>query len=238
MAYFAQSMSEEIQILQPKKKKKQEMAPGIHYIQVMPVEAIYERTIHNRSPTLFEKQHGVNSFYYSQPYAPEGEKISDDVDKQYKINTICKTEHFFPFVSRRFKVISEESQVVEPIDSAIKLIKTRVESLRAELNPGQKANTKTLQELLQGSILSQVNVGPLAICKTFFSSTIGSQDSSSGTKLQILKQFIIEFVRLCAVGLKLNGYLITTQDKLQEEMEQAYQQFKTEAAKLIDLGDM
>src|SRR5688572_4973732 len=74
---------------------------------------------------LFSSFLGSFSFYL--PYVPDGGKISEDVDKQYKLHTICRTKLSFPSFTRFTKVTSEENSIIEPIDSAIDLMKSRVE---------------------------------------------------------------------------------------------------------------
>lgn len=55
-----------------------------------------------------------------------------------------------------------------PIENAIELIDKKAVQLGQQLRTAQP-NSKTLQIILQGALLLQVNAGPLEICRVFLS---------------------------------------------------------------------
>jgi len=54
----------------------------------------------------FDKQHMVDHFGFEAPFAPNGGKISEDVDKQWKRRTIYVVPKFYPAVLRRSPLLS------------------------------------------------------------------------------------------------------------------------------------
>jgi len=96
----------------------------------------------------------------------------------------------------------------------------------------QTPNTKTLQIVLQGSIMLQVNAGPLAICKVFLSRA----DDYPPDKIALLKKLMVSFLTKCQFALALNAHLIdSSQHEYHRMMKESYETVKAEAEKYINL---
>lgn len=72
-------------------------------------------------------------------------------------------------------------------------------------------NIKNVQIILQGSILTQVNAGPLAIIKEF----IGNGSKYPEEDVRKLKEVVNTFIRLCQFGMRLTAQLILTEKSLE-----------------------
>eukprot|EP01126_Amoeba_proteus_P012565 TRINITY_DN1517_c0_g1_i4.p1 TRINITY_DN1517_c0_g1~~TRINITY_DN1517_c0_g1_i4.p1 ORF type:complete len:196 (-),score=36.72 TRINITY_DN1517_c0_g1_i4:310-897(-) len=127
-----------------------------------------------------------------------------------------------------YRVIQTRTEIVEPIDSAIDLLSSRIESIKKEL--GQvPPNTKTLQIVLQGSIMLQVNVGPIGICKVFLSKA----SDYDAKKISKLRAVLEEFLKKCKFALAFNKSLLSEQPGGLDPQMQAHHNAMTEALEKV-----
>jgi len=145
----------------------------------------------------------IKNFTVEYPYSPEGGPFSEDVDKQWKIKLIYVTEKYFPSMVNRLKITKIDHKIIGPLDCAIDLVSSRVAVVEVELNM-KPPNPKTLQIVLQGSIMLQVNAGPIAITKYF----LANRDQFPSEKIEKLRTKLKEFANRLHFGLKLNKGLI------------------------------
>jgi len=121
--------------------------------------------------------------------------------------------------------------ILDPIRSAIDLIESRVLALKTELSV-DPPNTKTLQNVLQGSILLQVNQGPLAVAQTF----LAHPDQYPSEQVEQLREGMANFVRSCGFVLKFNKKLITEdQVPFHARLEEAYLALQEETNKYLQI---
>jgi len=77
--------------------------------------------------------------------------------------------------------------------------------------------------VLQGSVLAQVNAGPLAICETF----LGHAPKYPVNHIAKLRETVDAFLDICGKAIELNGALIQQdQMEFQFKLEQGYQNLK------------
>jgi len=204
-----------------------------HYIQVISVEPYQDPSKSTKEMTTFDKQHGVDKYVLDTPWGgPNGGKPSEDVTKQWKKRYIYVILKSYPGLTRRQKIYEEFEQTLGPIDCAIDLLDNRIELIKLELQL-RPPNTKTLQIVLQGSIMLHVNVGPKAIMQAFLGS---NQEDTDPKKISILRDKLTEFIRKCEFALKLNSKLITDdQREYQKALEEHFHEFKKEARRFIEL---
>jgi len=183
---YTTNFKEEVKTLPNKPISTLGLDKKLNYLQVIAVEPYFPTTENREALTGFARHHCVNEFYIETPYSPSG-KISDDVDKQWKVRTVFQDSKYFPSMLLRHPVTDERAELLEPLSSAIDLIASRVAALKKEMD--QTPNTKTLQIVLQGSIMLQVNAGPLAICKVFLSRA----DDYPPEKIALLKKLMVDF---------------------------------------------
>jgi len=232
VAQYSMLLKEDVKTLPNKPKESLEIDSNLNYMQIIAVEP-YLPILTGKELSTFCKQNHINQLSIETPYYPPGQKPSEDVDKQWKSRTIFATKNFFPSLLLRHKVEQDRTELVEPLDSAIDLIASRVALLKREMD--KTANKKTLQIVLQGSIMLQVNAGPLAICKVFLSRAVDYPSH----KIELLKKLLGDFLTKCQFALALNARLIDTdQTEYQRMMQESYFSVKTEAEKYINLAKL
>jgi len=236
VAQFSELIGTEVKAIPNKPIADLNLDATGHYIQVISVDPYQdrERVKSKKEITTFDKQHGVDKYVFEAPWCgPDGGKPSEEVSKQWKIRNIYVTPKFYPSLTRRHKVCEENQETLGPLDCAIDLLEIRIELIKLELQL-RPPNTKTLQIVLQGSIMLQVNAGPMAIMHYF----LGSQGDTKwdNKKIALLRDKLTEFIRKCGFALRLNSKLIT-EDQLayQEAMEEHFEEFKIEARQYLEL---
>lgn len=142
-----------------------QMEPGMAYLQLAPINPYLDIDEVAGRFSDFERQTNICKFVMETPFTKSG-KPHGNWDEQCMRRTIMTVKRVFPFITKRLAVLNETSTVLEPIENAIYGIQERVEQLRKQ-NESLKPNIKSVQQFLQGSVLLQVNPGPLAICEVF-----------------------------------------------------------------------
>lgn len=140
------------------------------YIQIVAVEPHLEADELEERPTTFEQNFNLRRFRYETPFTKDG-RAQGDFHEQWKRRSILTTEAAFPHVRKRLRVVDTQEDDFSPIENAIEMLERKVAALKAELGSASP-QPKHLQMQLQGSLLTQVNVGPLAICATFLDAKV------------------------------------------------------------------
>jgi len=195
----------------------------VSYFQVVSLTEYFEPEQLNERPNLWDRKFNMNRFIFESPFTKSG-KAHGDLADQCKRKTILRTSKAFPFVKTRLPIVDKKEVVLEPIETAIELVEGRIVALRTELDT-TPPNTKTLQQVLQGSVLVTVNAGPLAIAQVFL------EKSSHYPPHHVakLKEVIAHFVKLCQFALVLNKTLIQPeQEEFQVQLEAGYETLKRE----------
>eukprot|EP01125_Pyxidicula_operculata_P019809 TRINITY_DN720_c2_g1_i1.p1 TRINITY_DN720_c2_g1~~TRINITY_DN720_c2_g1_i1.p1 ORF type:complete len:944 (+),score=239.58 TRINITY_DN720_c2_g1_i1:2637-5468(+) len=214
--------------------------PNKSYMQVMNVDPFmdYSRLKSKKDITRFDKQFGINKFFVETPWVPPTSTStipSEEVSEQWKKRTTFETEKYFPGILRRSRVTEEKIEYLGPLDCAIDTINSRIELITLELQL-RPPNTKTLQIVLQGSVMLQVNAGPKAIIRYFFGPNRPTNLDS--TKIKILREKIAEFIRKCDFALRLNEKLIKEDQKEhQKAMLEHFKELKLLASSALSLAD-
>lgn len=205
-----------------------------NYLQIIACDIYFEyEDLNNRDLTYSDRAWGVKKFVFETPYSPDGGKFTEDVSKSWKRKILLNTAKAAPFILKRIEVARKEAKILKPIESAIDLIQTIVIRLKQALNC-TPPNTKTLQIILQGSILTQVNAGPLAIVRTFLSTAKDYPEEN----IEMLKDQTQRFIRSCQFGLRFNQSLIAEQPEnapLHDAMMKSFADLRNEAGKYIEL---
>lgn len=180
------------------------------------------------------------------PFTKSG-KAHGELDEQCLRRTIYTADGAFPYLKKRLRVVEKTDVELNPIQAAQNVFEKKIQAIQAEVNQA-KPNLKTLQLILQGTLLTrtsvsssplcashaltfsvfplEVNAGASAVIKVFLS------DESAGKFESVdrerLADLVDDFVRLLATGLKLNkSFMDPTNDQLilHEEMEKGYERF-------------
>lgn len=223
-----------IEMLNNKPISEQKLDPTKNYIQVVNCSIYFEwKDIIGKDLKWREKFMNSTKFSFISAYSKDGGKVSEEVDKAYKQRDILTVGDPLPNIKFRTPVISKQINLLEPIESAIDLIIDTSSKLKEALNC-VPLDPKKLQIILQGSILTQVNAGPMAIVKTF----LADESQYPIDKMRLLKEQLKMFMRLCQFGLRLNAKLIEQQTDLKElhfAISTAFQSLSDEVSKYIDL---
>jgi len=176
----------------------------------------------NPKPNLTprDRTYELSLFVFETPFTPSG-KAHGETAEQYKRKTILTTEKPFPFVLKRLRVIDKQDITLTPIENSIEVLEKRCQSFRTELE-AIPPNPKTLQIVLQGSVLLQVNAGPLEICRVFLTNT----EKYPEQHVSRLNRVLLNFVGLCYQGVQLNKKLIQAdQFAFQEQLREGFENF-------------
>lgn len=95
--------------------------------------------------------------------------------------------------------------MLEPIENALSVIQERVATLKKQ-NESVRPSTKTVQQFLSGSVLLQVNPGPLVIAECFLSDA--NKPKYSQVHVGLLQKAMVQFIAESRRLLLLNGTLI------------------------------
>ncbi|KAL6054781.1 dedicator of cytokinesis protein 7 isoform X5 [Balamuthia mandrillaris] len=196
---------------------KETMNPDVCYFQVVSVSPDFDQGAEERT-SLWEKKFNLHRFVFETPFTKSGKAHSDKMGEQYKRKTVLTTKKAFPYVKSRLPVLNKEEIILSPIENAIDLIRGRCEALRMELDVAAPS-TKTLQQVLQGSVLVQVNAGPIEIARTF----LAGGSNFDAAHVSSLKESLQEFIKLCQFALNMNKMLIAPdQLEFQVQLEAGY----------------
>nr|CDJ83685.1 Dedicator of cytokinesis domain containing protein [Haemonchus contortus] len=194
----------------------------------------FEKWERRRRPTPFERSHKLKRFMYATPFTRDG-KAHGDLKDQYKRRTILTTQHSFPYVKTRIRVVEREQKVLEPIQVAIEDVEKKTRELSAAIaqNP---PDAKMLQMVLQGCIGTTVNQGPIQVANVFLTDIAVNENGKPIDKFQNkLRLCFHDFSKKCADALVLNKQLILP-DQLayQSELQKNYIEFTRKMAPIID----
>jgi len=201
------------------------------YLQIASVVPYLTKEDLKMRPSPWERNSNLSRFIYESPYAIEGKKMSNaGVDEIGKIKTILTTEHPFPFVLKRIPVVNCEKIKLSPIETSIELMEDRIQKLKIEYE-AEYPNAKTLQIVLQGSVLLQVNAGPLEILRVFVG---GGEDKYGAEGVDKLRKLFSDFIKSCQEALRVNAEVIKADQKdFHQELERGFESVKTEVRKYL-----
>jgi len=220
---FSSKFGDKVEILGNISVDLAKLKEDVCYFQVVSLTEYFDAVDLTSRPNLWDRKFNLDQFIFESPFTKSG-KAHGDLADQCKRKTILRTAKAFPFVKSRLPVIEKKEIVLEPIETAIELVEGRIVALRSELDT-TPPNTKTLQQVLQGSVLVTVNAGPLAIAKIF----LGNSAAYPAQHVARLQEVIISFVKLCQFALVLNKTLIQPdQEEFQVQLEAGYENLKKE----------
>ncbi|KXJ08436.1 Dedicator of cytokinesis protein 7 [Exaiptasia diaphana] len=209
--------------------EREKLDPNKAYVQLTYVEPYFDEYEMKDRITYFDKNYNLRRFMYVTPFTPSGKKRGD-LANQYKRKTTLTVANSFPYVKTRISVIHREQIVLSPIEVAIEDMQMRSNELVNAIKQ-KPPDAKMLQMVLQGSIGTTVNQGPLEIANVFlYAEEDGDEDqdiqpldcSRHHHKLRLAFK---EFMKRCGDALHLNKSLIKTDQRAyQKELERNYHQ--------------
>uniref|UniRef100_A0A8C9FU37 Dedicator of cytokinesis 7 n=1 Tax=Pavo cristatus TaxID=9049 RepID=A0A8C9FU37_PAVCR len=162
---FGEDVLEVIKDSNPVDKCK--LDPNKAYIQITYVEPYFDTYEMKDRITYFDKNYNLRRFMYCTPFTLDG-RAHGELHEQFKRKTILTTSHAFPYIKTRINVIHKEEIILTPIEVAIEDMQKKTQEL-AFATHQDPADPKMLQMVLQGSVGTTVNQGPLEVAQVFLS---------------------------------------------------------------------
>jgi hypothetical protein len=213
--------TERVVIMQNKEMQPDEIDPSRVYIQLGAVQP------HSDSScvTPHERNFNINAFIFESGYSAEGKNVAKEgLAQQQKRKRIFRVDGHFPFILNRLQVTSTENVILTPLENAIELIEGRVAALREQMQ-ANPTRLNALQSVIQGSVVTMVNEGPIKICETFLVPDAVDSEGKRYPPDQIaaLKEKMVLFVRMCGFAISLNNRIISSEHlPFQKMVEEKY----------------
>ncbi|XP_073499898.1 dedicator of cytokinesis protein 7 isoform X5 [Phyllobates terribilis] len=201
------------------------------FIQITYVEPFFDTYEMKDRITYFDKNYNLRRFMYCTPFTLDG-RAHGELHEQFKRKTILTTSHAFPYIKTRINVIHKEEIILTPIEVAIEDMQKKTQEL-AFATHQDPADPKMLQMVLQGSVGTTVNQGPLEVAQVFLSEI--PNDPKLFRHHNKLRLCFKDFTKRCEDALRKNKSLIgPDQKEYQRELERNYHRLKEALQPLIN----
>ena len=184
----------------------------------------------------------ITAFRFSTPFTSTG-KAFGPVTEQQKRHTVLYVSNPFPAIVTAQPVVRRTETILSPIESATEDVLSRCQSLVEQVDSQHGTNAKSLTQLLQGSIATQVHGGAKEICMAFLprpserdsresaaaaaaaASGALSSGGSTAEARETLRQALLSFLAACSRALEANRRLCTTdsEKEFQHNMDAMYE---------------
>ncbi|XP_031430851.1 dedicator of cytokinesis protein 7 isoform X13 [Clupea harengus] len=226
---FGEEQVEVIKDSNPVDKCK--LDPNKAFIQITYVEPYFDTYEMKDRITYFDKNYNLRRFVYCTPFTLDG-RAHGDLHEQYKRKTILTTSHAFPYIKTRINIIHKEEIISMPIEVAIEDMQKKTQEL-AFATHQDPSDAKMLQMVLQGSVGTTVNQGPLEVAQVFLSEI--PSDPKLYRHHNKLRLCFKDFTKRCEDALRKNKSLIgPDQKEYQRELERNYHRLKESLQPLIN----
>ncbi|XP_046704125.1 dedicator of cytokinesis protein 7 isoform X15 [Silurus meridionalis] len=226
---FGEDQVEVIKDSNPVDKCK--LDPNKAFVQITYVEPYFDTYEMKDRITYFDKNYNLRRFVYCTPFTLDG-RAHGDLHEQYKRKTILTTSNAFPYIKTRINIIHKEEIISMPIEVAIEDMQKKTQEL-AFATHQDPADAKMLQMVLQGSVGTTVNQGPLEVAQVFLSEI--PSDPKLYRHHNKLRLCFKDFTKRCEDALRKNKSLIgPDQKEYQRELERNYHRLKEALQPLIN----
>uniref|UniRef100_A0A6I8NBI2 Dedicator of cytokinesis 7 n=1 Tax=Ornithorhynchus anatinus TaxID=9258 RepID=A0A6I8NBI2_ORNAN len=226
---FGEDVVEVIKDSNPVDKCK--LDPNKAYVQITYVEPYFDTYEMKDRITYFDKNYNLRRFMYCTPFTLDG-RAHGDLHEQFKRKTILTTSHAFPYIKTRINVVHKEEIILTPIEVAIEDMQKKTQEL-AFATHQDPADPKMLQMVLQGSVGTTVNQGPLEVAQVFLAEI--PNDPKLFRHHNKLRLCFKDFTKRCEDALRKNKSLIgPDQKEYQRELERNYHRLKEALQPLIN----
>ncbi|NXD26640.1 DOCK8 protein, partial [Spelaeornis formosus] len=210
---------------------KRKLDPNKAYIQITFVEPYFDEYEMKDRVTYFEKNFNICRFMYTTPFTMDG-RPRGELSEQYKRNTILTTMHAFPYIKTRINVIQREEFILTPIEVATEDLRKKTQELTAATNQ-EPPDAKMLQMVLQGSVGTTVNQGPLEVAQVFLAEI--PADPKLYRHHNKLRLCFKEFIMRCGEAVEKNKHLISAdQREYHQELKRNYIKLKENLRPMIE----
>uniref|UniRef100_A0A671SY32 Dedicator of cytokinesis protein 7-like n=1 Tax=Sinocyclocheilus anshuiensis TaxID=1608454 RepID=A0A671SY32_9TELE len=226
---FGEDQVEVIKDSNPVDKCK--LDPNKAFIQITYVEPYFDTYEMKDRITYFDKNYNLRRFVYCTPFTLDG-RAHGDLHEQFKRKTNLTTSHAFPYIKTRINIIHKEEIISTPIEVAIEDMQKKTQEL-AFATHQDPSDAKMLQMVLQGSVGTTVNQGPLEVAQVFLSEI--PSDPKLYRHHNKLRLCFKDFTKRCEDALRKNKSLIgPDQKEYQRELERNYHRLKEALQPLIN----
>ncbi|XP_029606349.1 dedicator of cytokinesis protein 7 isoform X17 [Salmo trutta] len=209
---------------------KCKLDPNKAYVQITYVEPYFDTYEMKDRITYFDKNYNLRRFVYCTPFTLDG-RAHGDLHDQFKRKTILTTSHAFPYIKTRINIVHKEEISSMPIEVAIEDMQKKTQEL-AFATHQDPSDAKMLQMVLQGSVGTTVNQGPLEVAQVFLSEI--PSDPKLYRHHNKLRLCFKDFTKRCEDALRKNKSLIgPDQKEYQRELERNYHRLKEALQPLI-----
>nr|XP_015204455.1 PREDICTED: dedicator of cytokinesis protein 6 [Lepisosteus oculatus] len=210
---------------------KTKLDPNKAYLQITYVEPFFDTYELKERITYFDKNYNLRTFMYCTPFTLDG-RAHGDLHEQYKRKTILTTSHAFPYIKTRINVTHREEIILIPIEVAIEDMQKKTQEL-AFATHQDPADAKMLQMVLQGSVGTTVNQGPLEVAQVFLADI--PDDPKLFRHHNKLRLCFKDFTKRCEDALRKNKALIgPDQKEYHRELERNYNRLKESLHPLLN----
>jgi hypothetical protein len=176
----------------------------------------------------WERKFNVSRFIMVQPFtknAGKKEQSEGNPEDQWTRKTIFTTEHAFPCVNTRSLVVSTVVSELTPLETATEQIVEQTNNFVAETQRSPPVPNQ-LQRVIQGAVLTQVNVGVVHTARVLLSDTQQQHPAHLIEKLiAALKEFLLSAEAAIALNKLLIGH---EQNELQEAFDKGLMEMKAQ----------
>ncbi|XP_032821878.1 dedicator of cytokinesis protein 7-like isoform X7 [Petromyzon marinus] len=198
---------------------RNKLDPNKAYIQITYVEPYFDMYELKDRITYFDKNYNLRRFLFATPFTLDG-RAHGDLHEQYKRKTVLTTSHAFPYIKTRINVGHKEEIILTPMEVAIEDMQKKTQEL-AFATHQEPPDHKMLQMVLQGSVGTTVNQGPLEVAQVFLAEI--PDDPKLYRHHNKLRLCFKDFTKRCADALRKNKVLIgPDQKEYQRELERNY----------------
>ena len=196
------------------------------YFQPTSVEPLFRKKELLNRKTSYERNDHLTEFFLDAPFTKTG-KTQGSVESQWLRRTIIKPAVPLPCATKRVLVTDESTVDYEPIRVSCRQLSQRINQLKIAI---QNQESQTVQQLLSGSLMVQVNEGPSRMAEVF----LGDESKSHGKYEEKLRGLFEEFLAANEEGLKYHAnYVIAnpTYTMMQHEMEAGLEALRDKLSK-------
>ncbi len=178
----------------------------------------------------WERKFNVSRFILIQPFIKgKKEQSQGRPEDQWTRKTIYRCQDAFPFVSTRALVVVSTVQEYTPLETATEQIADQTLNFITETTRSPPL-ANGLQRVIQGAVLTQVNVGVLHTARVFLSKA-GDHPKAQVERLIVRLR---EFLEAAEAAIALNKQLVDSeQQDLQQAFDQGLAQMKTQMLQLF-----
>jgi hypothetical protein len=158
--------------------------PKNYYVHVKAVEQYFTPDERSTRMTVFEQNHNVNRFYFDLPYSKSAQS---SIEHCWLKRTIFELPHPMPYIVSRVKIPLENITKLEfsPIEYCCQTLQQQVDKINEAASRG---DFHSLQPLIQGSLLVQVNEGPKKMAEVFLAGA--TEDKHTVNLREIFRKFL------------------------------------------------